>query len=1159
MYPLDTPSLDTIPTYRWNIMWFLYSTLSICLVYRVTPGDALDVADLTLVNPDPMVTSSDSSLHCVSSDWTSRQSGSASRSILVMGRSYPLTPPKNLTVSPDPIYHHASKFQWTTRSDIYGEFFCRARKGDPRQIYTYKMLNEAAFLPETLTITVSIGEDVNISFTRRKVFEEDVVIYKNDSFFIHSELKNEISDVLVYPIQGVTSSDAGLYTARSIAGAKTTSAILRLIVRKCKSGLWGANCEHRCPPCSNGGVCHDETGDCICAPGFMGHTCETVCGEGKFGRSCKELCGDGYCRAMVFCQRDPYGCSCSTGWRGFNCSEPCPPGYYGAGCKLQCECGDKGKCDRFRGCVCPGQHGARCERYDSPPVVISHLNDTELNSGIHYLVTCTVTGEPAPIHGDTILLRPDKTKINAFDTDIVNNQTISKFKVDRITEIDAGRWVCQVTTSAGQGERDFMVTVKVPPTPLHPPMLNNSGPYHAVLLVNNQPYTGDGPVTSVKVMYRQVNRSKWETVEVAGPVVKLENLSPMTQYTTAVLLSRHGPGGVGFPGPEAWFSTQMLDLPLPSGVRLVPVSQTSLGLSWDRVMTPDFHKEDLTYRVECVQSSDPGNVKTYQLPTNSTGLSLTELKPRHRYECKVQTMSVSAGQHSQTVSAWTLSNELPPAPDNIQSCNITDTSAIITWSLAEGHSISKVMLRFQEIDLADYNQLAQIKVPQQGERRNGKKANQMQFQLHGLKPDTSYLVEMWSQNNIGEGLEKSQVLLKTTTSQESARLAGFGSDDNMLFFAILGSAGMTCITILLAFCIVLQLKRATFQRRIVQAFQNIVREEPAVQFSSGSLNVPNKKHKNPEQPLSYPTLEWSDIKFQDVIGEGNFGQVLKARIKKDGLRMDAAIKRMKEYASKDDHRDFAGELEVLCKLGHHANIINLLGACEHRGYLYLAIEFAPHGNLLDFLRKSRVLETDPAFAIANGTASTLSSQQLLHFAADVARGMDYLAQKQFIHRDLAARNILVGENFVAKIADFGLSRGQEVYVKKTMGRLPVRWMAIESLNYSVYTTNSDVWSYGVLLWEIVSLGGTPYCGMTCAELYEKLPQSYRLEKPLNCDDEVYDLMRQCWRERPYERPLFQQILVSLNRMLEERKTYVNTTLYEKFTYAGIDCSAEEAG
>ncbi|CAB1319164.1 unnamed protein product [Coregonus sp. 'balchen'] len=979
MYPLDALALEPVPAYRWRIMCYqLYSTVSLCLVYWSSPGDALDIADLTLVNPDPMVTSSDSSLHCVSSDWTSRQDSDASSfsSTLGMGRDFPLTHPQSLPVSPDTAYHHASKMEWKTRSDVFGEFYCRAKNSDTNQIYTYKMLNEAVFLPKSLTITVSIGEDVNICFTRRKVFAEDAVIYKNVP-------KNEIPDILVYPVQGVASSDAGLYTARSIAGAKSTSAITRLIVRKCKAGLWGPSCQHSCPLCSNGGVCHDETGECICPPGFKGHTCETVCGEGKFGRTCKEWCRDGYCRSMVFCQRDPYGCSCGAGWKGFNCSEACPPGFYGAGCKLKCECGDKGKCDRFRGCVCEGRHGAHCEREDRAPVVVSNLIDTELNAGIHHL---------------------------AFDTDTVDDQTTSTFRVDKITERDAGRWICQ-----------------------NPPVLNGSGPHHLVVLVNKEPYTGDGPVTSVKVIYKQVNTSVWKTVEVVGLVVKLENLSPMTQYTTFVQLSRHGAGGAGFPGPEASFSTQML-----------------------------------------------------------------ELKPRHKYECRVRMMTVS----------------LPPAPSNIRSCNITDSSAIITWSLVEGHSISKVMLRFQDNTLADYSQLAEINVPQQGEGPEQQTANQMQFQLRGLKPDTPYLVEIWSKNNMGESLEIPQILLRTMTLQESSRLAGLGSEGNMLFYAILGSAGMTCITILLAFCIVLQLKRATFQRRMVQTFQNIVREEPVVQFSSGSLNLPNKKHKNPEQPVAYPTLEWSDIKFQDVIGEGNFGQVLKARIKKDGLRMDAAIKRMKEYASKDDHRDFAGELEVLCKLGHHPNIINLLGACEHRGYLYLAIEFAPHGNLLDFLRKSR-----------------------------------------FIHRDLAARNILVGESLGAKIADFGLSRGQEVYVKKTMGRLPVRWMAIESLTYSVYTTNSDM-----VVW-CTSLGdrGTPYCGMTCAELYEKLPQSYRLEKPLNCDDEVYDLMRQCWTEKPCERPTFQQILVSLKRMLEDRKTYVNTTLYEKFTYAGIDCSAEEAG
>ncbi|KAM6986254.1 angiopoietin-1 receptor [Aplochiton taeniatus] len=1133
----------------------LVSWVTLCLAYWLAPGKTQDLADLTLVNPDPM-TSAESSLHCVSSDWSSSNT-------LSMGRDYPLSNPQILSVIPDPAYHSAVKFTWKMRKDVFGEFYCRARNADKGRIYTYKMLNEATFLPESLTVTVSRGDYVNISFTKRKVFSEDAVIYKNDSF-IHSVPKNEIPDLLQYPVERATSSDAGLYTARSIAGAPASSAITRLIVRKCKAGIWGPNCEHACPPCSNGGVCHDDTGECICPPGFTGHTCEDVCGAGKFGRTCKEWCSDRLCRSMVFCLRDPYGCSCATGWRGFNCSEACPEGYYGAGCRLKCECGEKGSCDRFRGCVCPGRHGTRCQKENRPPVIVSDLRDTELNSGFQYIVNCSATGEPVPLHGEIILLNPDKTIIKALDTGTVNGQTTSSFRVEQIKiRPDSGSWVCQVKTQAGQTEKIFTVNVKEPPRPQNPPILNGSGPYQLMVMVNKDPYTGDGPVVSVKLFHKQANvsSSQWESTEVIGPVVKLGNLIPMTSYITFVQLSRHGAGGTGFPGPEATFSTQMLDLPLPSGVRLVPSSQNSLSLSWDSVQTPT--KEEWRYQVECTQNQDPVTVKTYQLPANSTGLQLQDLRPRHKYQCVVRTVTKQMGQDSRPVSAWTLSNELPPAPFNIMSCNISDTSAIITWSLKEGHSISKVLIRFQDTALADYSQLAEINVlPDQTQQDSPNQAvpsQAMQFQLRGLRPDTPYMVEVWCGNNMGESLDKPHITFSTLSPQESSRLAGFGGDSSMLFFAILGSAGMTCITILLAFCIVLQLKRATFQRRMVQAFQNIVREEPVVQFSSGTLNLPNKKSKKPEPKLAYPALEWSDIKFQDVIGEGNFGQVLKARIKKDGLRMDAAIKRMKEYASKDDHRDFAGELEVLCKLGQHPNIINLLGACEHRGYLYLAIEYAPHGNLLDFLRKSRVLETDPAFAIANGTASTLSSQQLLHFAADVARGMDYLSQKQFIHRDLAARNILVGENYTAKIADFGLSRGQEVYVKKTMGRLPVRWMAIESLNYSVYTSNSDVWSYGVLLWEIVSLGGTPYCGLTCAELYEKLPQSYRLEKPLNCDDEVYDLMRQCWREKPYERPSFSQIMVSLNRMLEERKTYVNTTLYEKFTYAGIDCSAEEAG
>uniref|UniRef100_A0A671QW12 receptor protein-tyrosine kinase n=1 Tax=Sinocyclocheilus anshuiensis TaxID=1608454 RepID=A0A671QW12_9TELE len=1016
---------------------------------------ALDISDVTLINPDPVMSSGYSpSLRCVSSDWTVSGTGSLS-----LGHEYPDQEAHVLSTEPDRSHHSAAKVTWMSRNHTFGAFYCQLKNSSRSKIYTYKMLHEAAFLPESLTITVNEGEDVNISFSRKTYLPEDTIIYKNGNFE-NASPKEDNMDVINYPIIDAKAQiHAGIYAIRYISGAPFSSAITRLIVRSCKAGLWGADCMKSCLSCANGGLCDDVTGECICPPGFKGPTCETVCGEGRFGRSCKERCVDGVCRSLLFCLRDPYGCSCASGWRGFNCSEACPAGYYGADCKQKCEC-EQSKCSRFRGCVCEGRHGARCEKPDTRPVIVSSLRDIELNSGITYRVNCSASGWPAPLHGEITLVKPDKTI--AVDTQTENDKTTSAFRVEKISVSAAGRWSCQVKTKHYQEEKEFIVNVKVPPQPQNPPLLNDSGPHHLLLLLNKEPYTGDGPVTSVKLIYKHTSSSTWRSVEASGSLVRLDNLSPMTQYTTQVQLSRHGAGGTGQPGPEATFSTQMLELPV--GVKLSPVSQTVLLLSWDA--TPA--EEDWRYEVTCQQAGASGTERRFQLASNSSDLRLNELKPRRKYQCKVRTSSSAVGQACPTVSAWTLSNQLPPPPANISTCNISDSSAVITWSVAEGHSISRAMIRYQQTEQTEYSQQVELGVQDQ---------TSMRFQLRGLREDSTYQLELWSVNNMGESVERPQITLKTLLPQESSR--EFQAHGNMLFYAILGSAGMTCITILLAFCIVLQLKRASFHSHM--------REEPVVQFSSVPLNVP-KKVPNSSQSVAYPTLEWSNIKFQDVIGEGNFGQVLKARIKKDGLRMDAAIKRMKEYASKDDHRDFAGELEVLCKLGHHPNIINLLGACEHRGYLYLAIEYAPHGNLLDFLRKSRVLETDPAFAIANSTASTLSSQQLLHFAADVACGMDFLSQKQFIHRDLAARNILVGESFVAKIADFGLSRGQEVYVKKTMGRLPVRWMAIESLNYSVYTTNS----------------GTPYCGMTCAQLYEKLPQGYRLEKPLNCDDESGD-------------------------------------------------------
>ncbi|XP_024886581.1 fibroblast growth factor receptor homolog 1-like isoform X1 [Temnothorax curvispinosus] len=278
--------------------------------------------------------------------------------------------------------------------------------------------------------------------------------------------------------------------------------------------------------------------------------------------------------------------------------------------------------------------------------------------------------------------------------------------------------------------------------------------------------------------------------------------------------------------------------------------------------------------------------------------------------------------------------------------------------------------------------------------------------------------------------------------------------------------------------------------------------------------------------------------FGNTLGEGAFGKVVRAETNtgKPGIPSVVAVKMLKEGHTDTEMMDLVSEMEMMKMIGKHVNIINLLGACTQNGPLYVVVEFAPHGNLRDFLRDHRpTAGYEPAIGQEPKERRTLTQKDLVSFAYQVARGMEYLASRRCIHRDLAARNVLVSDEYVLKIADFGLARDihcHDYYRKTTDGRLPVKWMAPEALFHRIYTTQSDVWSYGILLWEIMTLGGTPYPSVPSVEkLFQLLRSGHRMEKPPCCSIEIYMLMRDCWSYQPGERPNFEELVIDLDRIL----------------------------
>ncbi|XP_055381518.1 tyrosine-protein kinase Fer isoform X2 [Condylostylus longicornis] len=261
-------------------------------------------------------------------------------------------------------------------------------------------------------------------------------------------------------------------------------------------------------------------------------------------------------------------------------------------------------------------------------------------------------------------------------------------------------------------------------------------------------------------------------------------------------------------------------------------------------------------------------------------------------------------------------------------------------------------------------------------------------------------------------------------------------------------------------------------------------------------------------------LSNDDVILLEKIGRGNFGDVYKAKLK--STKLDVAVKTCRMTLPDEQKRKFLQEGRIL-KQYDHPNIVKLIGICVQKQPIMIVMELVPGGSLLNFLRKN---------------SNTLTSKQLVGMCKDAAAGMRYLESKNCIHRDLAARNCLIDYENSVKISDFGMSREEEEYiVSDGMKQIPVKWTAPEALNFGKYTSLCDVWSYGVLMWEIFSKGDTPYSGMSNSRAREKIDAGYRMPAPENTSQEIYRLMLRCWAAQPESRPHFDEIYSALDLQL----------------------------
>ncbi|KAK3522536.1 hypothetical protein QTP86_021145 [Hemibagrus guttatus] len=613
------------------------------------------------------------------------------------------------------------------------------------------------------------------------------------------------------------------------------------------------------------------------------------------------------------------------------------------------------------------------------------------------------------------------------------------------------------------------------------------------------------------------------------------------------------------------------------------INQTTVTLEWNPPADSG-GRDDLTYRIICRRCSwEPeecmpcgGNVAFTPQQSNlmETSITISELLPHANYTFEVEAVNgVSDLSRTQRLFAAVSIATSQAAPSQVSEVikeRVQEHSIQLSWQEPEQPNgvITEYEIKYYEKDQKDriYSTV---------------KCKSTSATVNNLKPSTAYVFQIRAFTSAGYGMFSPRLevttkdessgavplhrkdknghlhLLRDTVLPSTATTIVSSEQNPVIIIAVVAVAG-TIILVFMVFGFIIGRRyalAAPVDSPLLHCGYSKADQEGdeelyfQFKFPGTKTYIDPETYEDPNRAVHQfaKELDASCIKIERVIGAGEFGEVCSGRLKLPGKRdVPVAIKTLKVGYTEKQRRDFLCEASIMGQFDH-PNVVHLEGVVTRGKPVMIVIEYMENGALDAFLRKH-----DGQFTVI----------QLVGMLRGIAAGMRYLSDMGYVHRDLAARNILVNSNLVCKVSDFGLSRvidddpeavytttGKMQAVMNLMftpatdlrfteqgGKIPVRWTAMEAIQYRKFTSASDVWSYGIVMWEVMSYGERPYWDMSNQDVIKAIEEGYRLPAPMDCPPGLHQLMLDCWQKERADRPKFDQIVAILDKMIRNPST-----------------------